>query len=137
MQESINSSSRCDLYKNIHSLLDPERYLFVDMSPHLRRYVARFRCSSHKLNIELGRHINVDRGNRVCTYCLCNEQICIIEDEYHVFFECKQFYAERQTLLFSWYHDGKNLESFYTLLKSENITVIKKNSNFYSRNYEI
>ena len=59
MQESINSSSRCDLYKNIHSLLDPERYLFVDMSPHLRRYVARFRCWSHKLNIALGRHINV------------------------------------------------------------------------------
>ena len=31
MQESINSSSRYDLYKNIHSLLDPERYLFVDI----------------------------------------------------------------------------------------------------------
>ena len=54
--ENINSSTRCEMYKNIKSLLAPEKYLTVDMSFYLRKSLARFRCSSHELRIETGRH---------------------------------------------------------------------------------
>jgi len=33
-----------------------ERYLNIDLSYTLRKQFAKFKCSSHKLNIELGRH---------------------------------------------------------------------------------
>ena len=42
------------------------------MSPHPRRRVKRFACSSHELNIDLRRHIHADRDNCVCSYYLFN-----------------------------------------------------------------
>ena len=57
----------------------------VNISPSLRRAFATFRCSSHKLNIELGRHFNIKRDDRVCHHCLLNHDIVVIETEYHYF----------------------------------------------------
>ena len=53
----INESSRCDSYKEFKTLLNVERYLSMDMQFYLRKAFARFRTSSHKLSIEIGRHI--------------------------------------------------------------------------------
>ena len=112
-------------------MLNPEKYLCVDISPGLRRAFARFRCSSHKLNIELGRHFNIARDDRVCRHCLLNH-ILVVETEYHYFFHCSLFNAERQTLLFSWYQGRNDIMSFYNLLKSKNLTTIRKVAKYIS-----
>ena len=57
----------------------------------LRKAFARFRCSSHKFNIELGRHRGIARADRVCLYCFNNHKFLVVEDEYHVFFKCEKF----------------------------------------------
>ena len=106
LNESIQNSPRCDLYKHIF-LVKSGEISMLDVSPGLRRAFAKFRCSSYKLNIELGRHFNTARDDRVCRHCLLNHDVLVVETEYHCFFYCSLFNAERQTLLFSWYQ-GRN-----------------------------
>ena len=89
----ISNSTNCDFYKHLKSLLNVERYLELDMQPIYKRALARFRCSSHKLSIEYGRHFKVNREERICIFCLSEKYIAIVEDVFHVFFICEK-YAE-------------------------------------------
>ena len=52
--------------------------------------LARFRCVNHKLAIEQGRILCIDRQFRFCKYCL-NLGINLIEDEHHVLLICPLF----------------------------------------------
>ena len=46
-------------------MLIPEKYLRIDLSVCLKMSIAKFRCSNHEFNIELGRHLGVERHNRL------------------------------------------------------------------------
>ena len=46
----------------------------------------RFRCSSHRLDIELGRHTGIPRPDRKCRFCSATA----LGDEYHAF-KCSAF----------------------------------------------
>ena len=60
---------------------------YLDFGPYyLRPALLRFRCSNHRLDIELGRHINVPRQDRSCRFC----QSSSIGDEFHAF-KCTAF----------------------------------------------
>ena len=52
----INQSSTAEHYKHFKSLLEVEKYLTLDLCFKLRQALAKFRCSSHSLTIEKGRH---------------------------------------------------------------------------------
>ena len=95
----INESSRCDSYKELKTLLNVERYLSMDMQFYLRKAFARFRTSSHKLSIEIGRNHNITRADRICIFCFNQSNTITIEDEYHAFFTCPKFDAQRETYL--------------------------------------
>ena len=62
----ITESFQCDTYKQFKSLLNVEKNLCIDIPFSLRKAFARLNCSSHKFNIELGRHRVIDRADRVC-----------------------------------------------------------------------
>ena len=79
-------SRRCDFYKSFKSLLNVESYLSLNIPFRQKRLLSRFRCSNHNLNIEYGRHFNVNREDRVCTHCFMHHDVLILEDEYHAFF---------------------------------------------------
>ena len=51
-----------------------------------RNTSAKFRLSSHKLNIDVRRHNNIPRNERNCTLCNLND----IEDEFllYIYFVC-------------------------------------------------
>ena len=51
----------------------------------LRRIYSNFRCSNHDLMIERGQEITV-----FCPLCL-DENMYIIEDEFHFFYECPTY----------------------------------------------
>ena len=133
---SINESSRCNTYKYFKSLLNPETYLNMDLSFQLRKALARFRCCSHKHNIELGRHHNINREDRICFYCLLTKDVIILEDEYHAFYMCPRFEEERNKFPFNWYTGNREREGFYFLLKTNNVVTLKKSSYFRFKNYE-
>jgi len=52
--DKLSSSSRFDTCCPFKSLLNIENYLSIDIPFYFRKSFARFRCSSHKPNIELG-----------------------------------------------------------------------------------
>ena len=64
----LNNSPRLEVYCTFKSLLEPEKYLSF-LSYRKKKVLADFRCSTRKLNVELGRHFNVPRHERVCMYC--------------------------------------------------------------------
>ena len=60
---------------------------YLDFGPYyLRPALLRFRCSNHRLNIELGCHTNIPRQDRSCRFC----QSSSIGDEFHAF-KCTAF----------------------------------------------
>ena len=57
-------------YKQVKSLLEMEKHLSVDLDFKFRKVLANFRCSSHDLMIEKGRHNGIDIMYRFCSICL-------------------------------------------------------------------
>jgi len=74
-----------------------EAYLLHVPSKRHRQAMARFRVSSHKLLIELGRHSRpyIPREARTCKFC---EQRCL-DDEIHFLMKCDFLNPERERLL--------------------------------------
>ena len=124
--QSVNDSSRCHYYKLFKTLLNTERYLSMNLPFKLRIAMSRFRCSSHKLAVETGRHKKIPKELRICQYCHENRNLNIVECEYNVFFECHSFNEIRENYLFNWYRSSKNLQGFINILSSSNDCVLYK-----------
>ena len=67
-----------------------ELYLSLPIRMRLRRDLARFRTTSHNLEVEMGRHNNVSFEDRLCQLC-GRSNIFAVEDEFHVVFHCKSY----------------------------------------------
>ena len=78
-----------------------EKYLECVTNTYHRTELARFRCSSYNLKIEIGRYNykRVKRQNRVC--CCCN--MGTIEDDYHFLLVCPSLSDIRIQCLPSYY----------------------------------
>ena len=73
-------STRYDTYREFKSQLNIENYLCIDMPFYLRKAFARFRCSSHKLYIELGRHKGIARADRISLHCFNQLNRLVVEE---------------------------------------------------------
>ena len=60
--------------------------------------LSQLRCSSHHLNIEIGRYNNIERERRLCTLCIKQGEF-VIEDEYHFIFDCYTYNNIRKSYL--------------------------------------
>jgi hypothetical protein len=81
-RDKIVESSKLILYSDIKFNLVREKYLQCS-NPSIRKAVTEIRISCHKLPVELGRHNNVNKENRLCNYCKYE-----IGDEKHYFMYC-------------------------------------------------
>ena len=79
------------MYKNVLSF---ENYFSVDRYQKHKVALTRFRCANHNLAINKLRPTR-DRVDRICKYCHENNNVNIIEDEYHFIFMRPLFTAER------------------------------------------
>ncbi len=68
-------------------LYEEQEYLRAPISMRLRQMIARYRLSSHHLEVEEGRWKGVRRQDRVCRFCDSGS----IENEYHVFIACRWY----------------------------------------------
>ena len=84
-------------YKNFKTEMRIEPYLNLGLPKKLYCSVARFRLSSHNLQIELGRHKRpfVQAEDRKCTKCNMNK----VEDEEHYLMVCPMWDHYRLNLL--------------------------------------
>ena len=82
------------LFKNNHCM---ESYLSQVKNNKYRICLTKFRVSSHRLRIEVGRHQRpkLPLEQRICTFCNANE----IDDEVHLVKNCQFHNEERRILL--------------------------------------
>ena len=55
--------------------------------------MSKFRLSNHKLMIEKGRHLNLEKEQRICPFCPN------VEDETHFLLHCCNYMAIRENML--------------------------------------
>ena len=88
--ESLNNSSKCILYRNFKKEFGKENY--INQLPNMFVFaLIKFRCSSHKLEIETGRKNGINREDRLCKCCSMNA----LGDEFHFVFECPKYNENR------------------------------------------
>ena len=68
-----------------------ENYLKLDYFEH-RKIIAKLRCSDHTLEIEKGRHRNMERSDRLCKQCNDGS----IETEAHFLLGCRKYNTLKQ-----------------------------------------
>jgi len=118
----VLDSSRCYHYKYFKGMLNVE-YLRINIPLKFKTALANFRCSNtNRTRLQE----NIDLHDRLCTYCLLNDNLAIIECEYHAFFICGKYLNIRQSYLFSWYTSDICRDYFYFLMLTN---VIRKISN--------
>jgi hypothetical protein len=122
--DKVNTSSRCDFYKHFKSLLDPEKYLCIDIPFPLKKAFARFRCSSHTFKIGTGRHKSIPWEDRLYLHCQL-DGIFSIEDEFHVFFQCPKYGDVRAQNLLSWYSAGDSVTDLFNIMQMTDPRKIK------------
>ena len=83
---NICNSDECTTYRIIKYDFKMEKYLLV-LPPNLSRPLCKCRTCNHRLPIQQGRYSGIDRRERFCTLCDCND----IGDEFHYFFKCPFF----------------------------------------------
>ena len=97
-QESFADIRRDDSKLRTYGLLKTEPgyefYLSNIQSIKDRTALTKFRISNHVLQIEKGRHKNVDKRERFCPFCPE-----VVEDEEHFLLDCKT-YRHLRTELF-------------------------------------
>jgi len=99
-----------------------------------QRALTRLRVSSHKLNVELGRHSRppVPRTERICNFCDVNE----IDDEIHFMIKCKFHDEARSSLLneiinYQYISDNLSPETlFQCIMTSKNEKVLSAIAKF-------
>ena len=71
--QKVSISSFLQLYKEIKSTIDICIYLEKLTNIKYRKAISKIRLSSHYLNIEIGRHRQIERNDRTCPFCDLNE----------------------------------------------------------------
>lgn len=102
-QNDISNASRGNHFKNYKSLLNTERYLQLEIPLKYKTAFTKFRCSNHKLNCEVGRQLHIAYNLRICNFCFTENNMLIIDCEYHAFFKCSKYDVVRREFLYNLY----------------------------------
>ena len=110
----MEESSKCALYSNIKTVFKLEPYLYK-LPKTVWQYIVKFRCSNHKLEIERGRYIGLERDLRYCKKCTLD----MMGDEYHTFFECsnQDIVNLRKRFIPVYYQRNRSIYNFVKLLQ--------------------
>lgn len=135
-QSSINNSPKAAHYKYFKSQLDTEKYLFIDLSFACRKALANFRCSSHSLQIEKGRHANVEREYRFCPFCL-ERNVYTVEDELHFFMLCPLYNDLRKLYFKPAWNTNICPQMFYSIMKTTDTQCLFSVAKFLLSAFEL
>jgi len=73
---------------------------------------------------------------RLNNVCFQNDNVSVVEWEFHMFFCYKRFDSIRNSYLFSWYSSDRKLPNFYALMSSTNEETIYKNALYVKKTTE-
>ena len=119
--ENIENSPKCINYKIFKYDLVFEKYFDI-LDDRDIYTLCKFRTLNHCLPIEQGRWLNIERGERICTFCDKND----LGDEYHYIMECPRFADDKTTFLPKNIYYRPNVMKFSSLFTINRISVLKK-----------
>ena len=96
-----------------------EKYVLNYANKLKRSLIAQFRSGTFPLQIEIGRHRNINVNDRLC--CICN--LNAVEDEFHVIRICPEYDTIRQKMYEAIsikqyaFNDKTNEEKFKDVMK--------------------
>ena len=122
---TLNSSPKCLVYRIYKKDYGFEEYLDI-LPVNLRKLLCKFRTMNHSMPIEKGRHLGIERDQRLCTLCNMN----IIGDEFHYLFECDHFSQERKIAFPNYYYNHPNSYKLDDLMNCKNKNKLVKLSLF-------
>lgn len=91
--EISRESSKLRTYSLVKKEAGEEPYLNFVKNSNDRMSMTKFRLSNHKLMIEKGRHMNLEREDRKCPFCPS------VEDENHFLLHCRIYSILREIML--------------------------------------
>ena len=93
-KNEMGNSVKLENYGQIKSELKPESYVKCNLPKVKHSLIARIHSGMLPLQIESGKHIGIERSDRLCTKCDQN----VVEDEVHFLFHCNAYDAKRLEL---------------------------------------
>ena len=120
---STDNSRRLETYSHEFKF---ERYLDFINDNKFRSALIIFRVSSHKLQIERGRHLNIPRNERICRNCNLN----MIENEYHFLLICPKYTDLRNKYIKRYYFSWPTIKKFTNLMPKKSKVIINHLSKF-------
>ena len=81
-KEELYLNKTIRYYRTFKEYLMPEPYLLHVQNKCQIILFAKLRCSDHQLQIEKGRHREIERHERYCEYCKKHNSFCV-EDKFH------------------------------------------------------
>ena len=99
--DSLVNSTKLELFRSIKLNFEYAQYLSLLREKKLRSILFKFRISNHQLAIKTGRHHQnyIPREERICRFYLINNNINIVEDEYHFIIVCPLYQHYRNQYL--------------------------------------
>ena len=106
------------MYREMKTIFEISPYLFIVRSKKVRNAIAKLRLASHHLNIEIGRHRNIERLVPKCVLCDKND----LEDEYQFTLICPVYSDIRKQYIQKYYYVRPSVITckFITLMNSTN-----------------
>lgn len=117
---NINNSQRLSAYSRFKHSFNLEPYLDIIYDRKYKIALSRFRLSSHRLEIERGRYLNIPRMERKCKFCSQNT----LENEYHFLLICPLYKDLRKKFLKPFYCSWPTLNKFDSLMSTTNKTEL-------------
>ena len=85
-KSKLKENLKLNLYNQIKHVFGKEKYLDDIGSFKMRKSITKFRCSDHRLEIEVGRHKKISRDERFCKFCPTE-----VETESHFLSKCPTY----------------------------------------------
>ena len=117
----IEDSNKCILYKHVLKRdKSIQHYLNQSIAVKYRKYISKFRLSSHSLTLETGRYDRRDRQYRLCDKCNFGD----IEDEYHFILKCPYYTDIRRQHINTYFTSRPSAYKLTQLFSSSNKNIL-------------
>ena len=110
---AIAESGKGRHYRFISPALQVANYINYNIPIKFRISLSKLRCSVHSLNVEVGRHNDIEYNLRTCSICNSMD----VEDEFHFVMKCPAYSNLRDIYLPNDNVDQCSVDDFYSLLK--------------------
>ena len=107
------------MYRCIINQCTLQYYLGKPITHLYRKYLSKFRLSSHSLAIETGRYTNINFIDRKCFMCKHD-----VEDEFHFILKCPWYESYRKLYIKPYYYRCPSVYKLMELLSIQNNKVL-------------